>query len=339
VHIQRAESLLPFNSLALQASADALVTVNSALELRDACSWAREHEFAVVPLGQGSNVVLAADLTALVIRQCSRGIEQIAETPASVTLRVAAGEDWHSLVQWSLQQHLYGLENLALIPGTVGAAPIQNIGAYGVELKSFVTKVHAVSIASGETISLSNAECAFAYRDSVFKRALQDQLIISAVELTLSRVPEVHIEYPALQAAFSNSSSQQVTPQAVFDAVVAIRSSKLPDPAVMPNAGSFFKNPCVTQAQAVELAARFPELPVYPQPDGQAKLAAAWMIEYCGWKGYRGDGLGIHPEHALVMVNYGNGNGVQLLELASRVRDSVADTFAVVLQIEPRVYG
>ena len=339
MHIQRAESLQPFNSLALQANADALVTVNSVAELRDACSWAREHEFAVVPLGQGSNVVLAEDLAALVIRQCSRGIEQLSETSKTVTLRVAAGEDWHHLVQWTLRHDLYGMENLALIPGTVGAAPIQNIGAYGVELQSFVSKVHAIAIATGEAVSLSNSECAFAYRDSVFKHALQDQLVITSVELTLLRTPEVHIEYPALQAVFSASSARQVTPQAVFDAVVAIRSSRLPDPALVPNVGSFFKNPYVSQAQAAELVARFPKLPNYPQPDGRVKLAAAWLIEYCGWKGYQDNGLGIHPEHALVMVNYGNGNGAQLLELASRVRDSVADTFAVMLQIEPRVYG
>ena len=339
VRILHGEALQPFNSLALQASADALVTVATTEELLAACRWAQQRDLSVVPLGQGSNVVLAGDLNALVVLQQIPGIELIDQRGDTVTLRVGAGEDWHSLVQWSMEQGLYGLENLALIPGTVGAAPIQNIGAYGVELKSFVHAVHAIAIATGEQVSLSASECEFAYRYSVFKGRLQDRLVITAVDLRLSRRADIHIAYPALAAQLADFPGKEITPQQVFAAVVAIRSSKLPDPAVVPNAGSFFKNPQLPAAQASALAARFPDLPGYPQPDGSVKFAAAWMIEYCGWKAYREQDLGVHPEHALVLVNYGNNDGRQLLGLAGRIAASVRETFGIELHIEPRVYG
>lgn len=339
VRILRDRQLQPFNSLSLCARADALVAVESNEQLLAACHWAQERELPLVPLGQGSNVVLAGDLHALVVRQQTPGIELLAERADVVTLRVAAGEDWHSLVQWTLDQGLYGLENLALIPGTVGAAPIQNIGAYGVELKSFVQAVHAIVIATGEQVCLTNSECKFAYRDSVFKGRLQDQLVITAVDLVLSRSAAINIGYPALAAQFKDNSGKTITPQQVFAAVVNIRSSKLPDPAVVPNAGSFFKNPQLPAEQAATLAARFPGLPAYPQPDGSVKLAAAWMIEYCGWKAYREHDIGVHPEHALVLVNYGNNRGEQLLDLARRIAATVRETFAIELHIEPRIYG
>jgi UDP-N-acetylmuramate dehydrogenase len=256
-----------------------------------------------------------------------------------VTLRVAAGEQWHQLVQWSLRHGLYGLENLALIPGTVGAAPIQNIGAYGVELAPLVQRVDCVAIDGARTQSLAATECRFGYRDSVFKHELQDQLVITHVTLDLSRRPDVHAAYPVLAQALAERGVDQPTPQAVFEAVVDIRRSKLPDPALVPNAGSFFKNPVLPVQQAQALAAIFPGLPQYPQPDGRVKLPAAWLIDYCGWKGYRAEGLGIHPEHALVIVNYGNNRGAQLLALAAAVARSVLDTFGVALEIEPRIYG
>jgi UDP-N-acetylmuramate dehydrogenase len=339
MQILRGESLKPYNTLALQARAAALVRVGSDEELLAAFAWAAEQGLPVVPLGQGSNVVLAKDLDALVVRQDSRGIEIIEEVGDCVSLRVAAGENWHALVQWALQQGLYGLENLALIPGTVGAAPIQNIGAYGVELQSCLLHVHARSIADGQSHTLSNADCEFGYRDSVFKQELRDKLVITAVDLQLSRAPELHTGYPALAAALTQADMAAPTPLDVFNTVVNIRRSKLPDPEVEPNAGSFFKNPLVTAGQAQDLIARFPGLPGYAQEDGRVKLPAAWMIDHCGWKGYREHDVGIHPEHALVIVNYGNDNGEQLLSLASEVAATVADTFGIQLMIEPRVYG
>jgi len=266
-------------------------------------------------------------------------IEILDDAGDKVSLRIAAGENWHSLVQWTLQRGLYGLENLALIPGKVGAAPIQNIGAYGVELQSCLLRVHAVVIANGNPVTLSKADCKFGYRDSVFKQSLRDQLVITAVDLQLSRAPELHTAYPALAAFFEETGSAASTPQDVFDAVVSIRRSKLPDPAVEPNAGSFFKNPVVSAAQAEQLTRKFPGLPAYPQGDGRVKLAAAWMIDHCGWKGYRAEDVGIHPVHALVIVNYGNNSGERVLALAREVAATVVDRFAIQLAIEPRVYG
>ena len=339
MHVLHAESLQPYNTLALEGTAKALVRVGDDAQLIQALTWASNRGLAVVPLGEGSNVVIAGDLDAMVLRLDTRGIEVLAERDDAVTLRVAAGEQWHQLVQWCLRHRLYGLENLALIPGTVGAAPIQNIGAYGVELGPLVRRVDCMAMDGGRMQSLAGTECRFGYRDSVFKHELQDQLVITHVTLDLSRRPDVHATYPVLAQALTERGIDQPTPQAVFEAVVDIRRSKLPDPALVPNAGSFFKNPVLAAPQAQDLAARFAGLPQYPQPDGRVKLPAAWLIDYCGWKGHRAEGLGIHPEHALVIVNYGNNSGAQLLALAATVARSVLDTFGVALEIEPRIYG
>lgn len=332
------EPLLPYNTLALEARAQALVAVDNDAELVAALNWAAEHGLPVIPLGQGSNVVFASDLNALILRIETRGIEVLKRAEDKVTLRVAAGENWHHLVQWSLGQGYYGLENLALIPGTVGAAPIQNIGAYGVELQSAVLQVHGVLIADGSSIVLDRTACEFAYRDSVFKHTLRDKVIITALDLELSLTPNVDISYPALAAVFSKLTSKP-SPEAVFDAVVEIRKSKLPDPAQVPNAGSFFKNPVLAAPQAAALVERYPGLPGYPQPDGTVKVPAAWMIDYCDWKGRKRNAQGVHPEHALVLVNYGNASGRELLNLASDIAASVSREFDVDLDIEPRVYG
>lgn len=343
--VQRAESLRPYNTLALDACATALVHVGSDSCLREAIDWAAAEGLALVPLGEGSNVVLAGDIDALVLRMETRGIEILEDKADTVLLRVAAGEQWHAFVQWSIQQGFYGLENLALIPGTVGAAPIQNIGAYGVELSSFAQRVHCIDIASGHAHVLEGAECQFGYRDSIFKRSLRDQHIITAVDIRLSRAACVRADYPVLARALAEQGMDNASAEQVFDTVVNIRRSKLPDPQHIPNAGSFFKNPVVPGERARELLCQFSGLPQYPQADGNTKLPAAWLIEACGWKGHRRDGLGVHPEHALVLVNYGNGSGHSshsgeaLLALAAEVAASVQDRFGIALEIEPRIYG
>lgn len=339
MHVLQGEALGAYNTLALEGRARALVQVGSDAQLLSALRWAADRQLAVVPLGEGSNVVIAGDLDALVLRMATRGINVVEDTPDSIVLRVAAGEHWHQLVQWSIQQGFYGLENLALIPGTVGAAPIQNIGAYGVELAPLVRQVHCVVRADGGTRTIAGEDCEFGYRDSIFKNSLQGQLIITAVELKLSRRPAVRADYPALSRALQQKGVVKPTPQAIFDAVVEIRSSKLPDPAVLPNAGSFFKNPIVAAPLARELAQQFPDLPQYPQPDGSIKLPAAWLIQYCKWKGHRQGGLGVHPEHALVLVNYGSNSGEALLSLATEIAQTVLSAFDIALQVEPQIYG
>lgn len=331
------QSLAGRNTLALEASASALAEPATQDELREALAWADARQLPVVPLGQGSNVVFAGDLHALVMVLQLRGVQTLDQTADAVTLRVAAGENWHLFVTRCVDQGLFGLENLALIPGNVGAAPIQNIGAYGVELSSVLLRVHAVRLADGAALSLDAADCALGYRDSIFKGDLRDSLVITAVDLRLSREPAVDISYPALAAEFEGWT-EQPSPRAVYDAVVGVRSRKLPDPARVPNAGSFFKNPVLDEARARELQARYPALPVYPQDDGRVKLPAAWLIEQCGWKGCERDGVGVHPQHALVLVNRGANSGRALLALADDIAASVFSEFGVQLVIEPRVY-
>jgi len=332
-------ALLGYNTLALPGRARAFLQVREAAELERALEWAHSRQLPVIPLGEGSNVVIAGDIEALVLRMAIPGIELLEEDGERACLRVAAGEGWHQLVEWTLRRGYYGLENLALIPGTTGAAPVQNIGAYGVELASFVQAVHVVEIASGRARTLAGGSCEFGYRDSIFKRSLRDRMIITAVDLQLPRKPHLQVSYPALAAELHRRRLSRPTAADVFDAVVSIRRSKLPDPARIPNAGSFFKNPVVDAALAAELAPRFPGLPKYPQADGQVKLPAAWLIDYCGWKGKRRGGFRVHPEHALVLVNEGGGSGRELLDLAAEVAASVWESFGVSLEIEPRVYG
>ncbi len=332
-------ALRPYNTLAMQARAEALVSVSSDDELLAALEWARTQQLPVLVLGEGSNVVFAGDINGLVVRQESRGIHVLESEASHVSLRVGAGENWHELVQWTLNRGYYGLQNLALIPGTVGAAPIQNIGAYGVELQSALLHVHAKRIADNQHVTLDHAACAFGYRDSIFKHDLKDQLAITAIDLQLSLRPDVTITYPALANFFQENPVIQPTPQTVFDAVVRIRRSKLPDPTREPNAGSFFKNPVVEEQIAKKLRHKYPEIPNYSQLDGSQKLSAAWLIDHCGWKGFRRDNLGVHWQHALVLVNYGNNCGQQLLTLANDIAASVYGKFGVHLEIEPAVYG
>ena len=284
-------------------------------------------------------MVLAGDLSALVIHQARKGIEILDDAEDTVLLRVAAGENWHTLVQWTLARNYFGLENLALIPGTVGAAPIQNIGAYGVELAPFVQRVFAIRIEDGKPLELTAKDCEFGYRDSVFKQALRDRVVITSVDLLLSKNPALQLAYPALKNYLQSRNADALTPQAIFDAVVNIRRSRLPDPGVTPNAGSFFKNPVISQGRWDELRIHAPKLPSYPQSNGQVKLPAAWLIDQCGWKGKRLGGYGVHPEHALVLVNHGGDNGAELLELARQISRSVEGIYGIELEIEPRVYG
>jgi len=339
MNIQRNHPLRAYNTLRLQARAEAFARVASDTALLQALEWARTHALPVVPIGEGSNMVLAGDIKGLVIRQETRGIEVLDAGSNAIVLRRGAGEIWHELVRWTLQRGYYGLENLALIPGTAGAAPIQNIGAYGVELRSVVDRVHATRIDTGERVTLDSADCKFDYRDSIFKHELVDRVVITAIDLRLSPDARPNISYPALINYFDQHPSIEPTPAAVFDAVVSIRRSRLPDPAVEPNAGSFFKNPVLDASKANQLLARFPAMPIYTQVDGRVKVPAAWMIEHCGWKGFRREDVGVHGQHALVLVNYGAECGQRLLRLAGDIAESVRTTFGIELEVEPRLYG
>lgn len=339
MQIRTAESLRAYNTLGLEATAKALALVGTEAELMDVLSWSRARGLPVVPLGEGSNIVLAGSPEVLWLRQYGREITALGEEGSRVILRVDAGHDWHALVENTLRRGYFGLENLALIPGTVGAAPIQNIGAYGAEVERFVRMVHGVELETGRPFGLSANECQFAYRDSIFKGELRDRIVITAVDIALDRVPSVDISYPALKQELKRRGCANPRPEDVFDAVVAVRRSRLPDPAEEPNAGSFFKNPVVSAEGAEDLATQWPGLPRYQQADGRVKLPAAWMIDKAGWKGHRGKGVGVHREHALVLVNLGANSGKALLQLADEIVASVEQQFGIMLEMEPRVYG
>ncbi|MCP4842586.1 MAG: UDP-N-acetylmuramate dehydrogenase [Halieaceae bacterium] len=336
---QRNVSLRSFNTLGLESRAAAFVTVQSDSGLLQALRWAEQQKLPVVPMGEGSNVVLAGDLEALVLHQQTKGREVLARDGDSVLLRVAAGEGWHDLVGWCLATGYHGLENLALIPGTVGAAPVQNIGAYGVELASMIRCVHARSVVDGSLMRLDHGECEFGYRDSVFKHRLKDDVIITAVEFELTASARMNIEYPSLKQYLHDQCRQKPTHRDVYEAVVSIRRARLPDPQLEPNAGSFFKNPVLSERSFEALKRLAPGVPVFPQASGEMKIPAGWLIDRCGWKGRRQKNQGVHSEHALVLVNYGNSSGADLLAFAAEISDSVERTYGVALEIEPRRYG
>lgn len=338
VDIRRDVELRPFNTLALLGRAQHFVTVADLDQAREALAFARERGLAVTVLGAGSNLVLAGDLPGLVIRVAIRGRALVAERDGQLELRLGAGEDWHATVEYSLGQGWYGLENLALIPGTVGAAPVQNIGAYGVELEHRFVALEALEIATGELRRFSGADCGFGYRDSFFKRTGRDRWLITGVTLALSRIPNLVLDYPALRAALATQSETALSPAVVAAAVCALRRARLPDPLLLPNAGSFFENPVVEASVAETLIGQFPGLVTFPAPAGRVKLAAAWLIDQCGWRGVQRDGVAVHDRQALVLINRGGG-AAALLALAEAIRASVRERFGVELVPEPRILG
>jgi len=325
------------NSFGLKAKARFFASVGNEQQIRAALTFAQQQKLPVRLLGGGSNVLLSGDIDALVLHIQSRGLRVLQEDGGQVLIEAEAGEPWHDFVQWTLAQGAYGLENLSLIPGTVGAAPLQNIGAYGVELKDYCHSLDALDLDSGKVHSLSAGECRFAYRDSRFKQEAGRWLILR-VRFALSRKPQVQTGYAAIGKKLAALAITSPTPEDVSHAVCAIRREKLPDPAQLGNAGSFFKNPLVGSEQADALKKHYPDLIGWPQPDGQSKLAAAWLIEQAGWKGYRNGSVGVHHKQALVLVNYGAASGRELLELARRIQQDINHQFNVRLEMEPAIW-
>lgn len=336
--VQHAVSLQAFNTLAVPAAARFFVSVSSEAELVEAIDYSKRESLPRLILGGGSNIVLGGDFDGLVIHLNLSGVEVLGEEGESVRVRVAAGENWDDFVRYSLSRQWYGLENLSAIPGSVGAAPIQNIGAYGVEIGSVLESVQGYHIDSGERRDLSRDECQLGYRDSIFKNSLKDRFVITSVVLRLSTTAHPECSYPALAAELGDA---EPSPLAIADAVRRVRGRKLPSPAQLPNAGSFFKNPIVDQARFERLQRDYPAIPAWPVADG-VKLAAGWLLEQAGWKGYSGQGqlsgLGLYHEQALVLINPGRVSGARVLALAQQVADSVRERFGVQLDIEPRVY-
>ena len=327
--------LQPYNSFGLAGRARWFAQLRDERELAEVQSFMQETRLPVHVLGGGSNVLLRGDIDALVLHVATRGLRLVSEeADGSVVLEAEAGELWHDMVVQSLQLGLAGLENLSLIPGTVGAAPVQNIGAYGVELGDLCAGVTVWDWQTAQKRDFSLEECAFAYRDSRFKHEAGRWLVLR-VRFRLSRTASVHLEYGPIRQQLAQLGIQHPTPTDVSQVVCAIRREKLPDPSVLGNAGSFFKNPVVSAEQAVALRQRFPELVLYPQADGRVKLAAAWLIDQAGWKGFRIGDAGVHQHQALVLVNYGHATGAQILELAQRIQHDIAERFGVCLEMEP----
>jgi UDP-N-acetylmuramate dehydrogenase len=325
--------LSALNTLALDAHCLWLAEVTQIDDLKQLMANSELAELPRLVLGGGSNILFCNDFAGLVVHNRLQGIE-LQEESDHWLLHVAAGEEWHQLVRHALQHGWHGLENLALIPGTVGAAPVQNIGAYGVELARFCAYVDAFNWQSGEVERIDAADCQFGYRDSIFKHAYQDSHFITAVGLRLPKVWQPVAGYGPLAALGDNPSAQ-----AIFDTVCDTRMAKLPDPAVLGNAGSFFKNPVVPMALAETLKARHPQMPLYPAGDGQAKLAAGWLIDQCGLKGFAIGRAAVHEQQALVLVNLGGASAMELIALAAHVRDSVEQRFGVQLEHEVRFMG
>lgn len=334
--VQADQSLLALNTFGLPASARLYVSTGNDGEVAEALALARAQGLMPLPLGGGSNLLLRGDIDALVLRMASRGIRLLRDDGDSLLVEAEAGEPWQSLVDWALQRALSGLENLTLIPGTVGAAPVQNIGAYGVELADVFAGLQAMHAGSGELREFSVAECRFGYRDSRFKEPGQPWIILR-LRVRLLRSSRINVSYAPLRQRLRDQGIESPSPHEVARAVAGLRREKLPDPALLGNAGSFFANPLVSAEQAARLEAEYPELVAYVQPDGRVKLAAAWLIERAGWKGYRDGPVGVHQDQALVLVNHGGATGEQVLALAGRIQASIRARFGVDLQIEPRV--
>lgn len=334
--LRRNASLRELNTFGLDCTAEALVELSNAAQLPViAADTSLPRPFHV--LGGGSNVLLTAPLRGTVLLNRIRGIEKISEDAESLSLRVGAGESWHELVQYAIGNALGGIENLALIPGTVGAAPIQNIGAYGVEVKDAISEVQAWHWERGEMISLRGDECRFGYRDSIFKQELKGKVVVTHVCFRLSKHPKLHTEYGAIRDELAIMGAEPSV-QSIAQAVINIRRSKLPDPAQIGNAGSFFKNPTVSESDFEMLRTRFPLMPFYSLPDGNVKLPAGWLIEHCGWKGFREGDTGIHAKQALVLVNYGSATGEKVWALSERIIESVRAEFGISLEREVQVW-
>ncbi|MFN3785216.1 MAG: UDP-N-acetylmuramate dehydrogenase [Thiothrix sp.] len=334
MQIREHYNLRPHNTFGLTAQARYFCSLHKLSGVRTLQQWVAQHpDLPVMFLGGGSNLLFVKDFPGLVVQVRLQEREVLGKDSNHVYVRAAAGENWHEFVRWTIAKGFAGLENLSLIPGTVGAAPVQNIGAYGVELKNCVYEVQALDWLTGEIRDFSLAECQFGYRDSYFKSIEPERWLIVAVVFRLPLQPQWKIDYAGVREQLEG---QELSALRISDAIIRLRRSKLPDPAVLGNAGSFFKNPMICTAQWEALKARFPALPAWQQTDG-VKVSAAWLIEQCGWKGKREADVGTFAKHALVLVNYGKASGTQVWQFAQQIIAAVQDTFGITLEPEPRV--
>lgn len=330
-------SLKSLHTFGIEVKADGLVEVNSEEEFVRAWQNQAWQSSPKLIIGGGSNVLFTDDYKGLIILNRLMGKSIVNETEDTVCIKIQSGENWHELVIWAVEKGWGGIENLSLIPGTVGAVPMQNIGAYGVELKEVFESLEAVNLETGKIETFHKEACEFGYRESVFKRALKNKYFISSVTLCLSKKPQVNIQYGDIRKTLESEgiTPEKATIKDVSKAVIKIRQQKLPDPKELGNAGSFFKNPIISNSLFDKLKEQYPELPGYPSGANLTKVPAAWLIEQSGWKGKRAGACGSHEKQALVIVNYGGAKGSEIVAFAAQIQASVSDKFNI--QLEPEV--
>jgi UDP-N-acetylmuramate dehydrogenase len=328
-------SLKPFNTFGIDVKANRFATFASTEELGQLLKDNRNQ--ALLILGGGSNLLLTKDFDGLVLKNEIKGIEVISETDDDVFVRSGAGEEWHEFVLYCISKNYCGIENLSLIPGSVGASPMQNIGAYGVEIKNVFDHLEAYEIATGEIHSFDNATCEFGYRESIFKHSVKNQFVITNVYFKLSKTQNTNTSYGAINQQLEVMGIENPTIKDVSDAVIAIRSSKLPNPKEIGNAGSFFKNPVIDFAHYEEILKEYPNAPSYPVAENQVKVPAGWLIETAGWKGKVVGETGVHKNQALVLVNYGGAKGEEIYKLSTEIIEDVERKFKILLTREVNI--
>lgn len=329
-------SLKPYNTFGIDVSASLFMEVASNTVLQDVL-FSEQYPSPLL-IGGGSNILLTKDISSLVIHLNTKGIEVLSKSENKALVKVQAGETWHDFVCWAINHKMGGIENLSLIPGNVGTAPIQNIGAYGVELKDVFVSCDALDLQEKKQVTFTKEDCEFGYRDSIFKRN-KGRYIITAVTLELTtKNHNKNITYGAIESKLSEEGIDNPSLKQISDAVISIRKSKLPDPKILGNSGSFFKNPVISMEKFSSLKKNYPDIPHYAFGEDQQKIPAGWLIERCGYKGKRFDQVGVHKNQALVLVNYGNAKGEQIWELAQNIQKSVQDKFNVYIEPEVNIY-
>lgn len=334
--MQNEVTLKPYNTFGIDVKAKRFASFDSISELLTLLPEIRKQETLIA--GGGSNMLFTKDFEGLFVRNCIEGIKEIERSETHVVIEAGAGEVWHDFVMYCVERGYGGLENLSLIPGCVGASPMQNIGAYGVEIKDTFEYLDAIEIETGELRRFYASDCAFGYRESVFKRALKNQYVICGVAFRLSLQPQVNTTYGIIEQELNAMNVSSPGIKDVSNAVIRIRQSKLPDPKVLGNAGSFFKNPVVPSEVLDTIQQHYERVPSYPAGDGYVKLAAGWLIEQAGWKGKRIGAVGVHELQALVLVNYGGGTGQEIYTLSQQIIDDIQDKFGVSLEREVNIY-
>ncbi len=334
--LQKNISLKDFNTFGIEISATYFLIVHTIQDFLKVRKYAIFDQFPILILGGGSNILFTKNYDGIIIKNELKGISLEKEDDENVWIKASSGENWHDFVQWCVDKGYSGLENLSLIPGSVGAAPIQNIGAYGVELKEYCTAVEGIELASGKQKVIPASDCKFGYRDSIFKKPGKNKFFITAVNFKLNKHFIPNIEYAALKDALKGKDNLSIPD--VSKAVIEIRQSKLPDPKKLGNAGSFFKNPEITQAQFKKLKKNHPLIVAYPLENGNCKIAAGWLIEQCGWKGKKLGNAAVHNKQALVLVNDGNASGKEIFDLSQQILESVEVQFGIKLDSEVNVF-